>query len=271
MEKFSVIEDFRFEGIEACAAKFQHILSNIKKKPYDVLDYRKLDFEHDYKEFRRSISDFEGLLRSYIASFVEKMPSTFQALKLLQKFDALNLPNLGVNELFKALLKSFGKDIEMIKRLYNTHRSDPPVPRDVPPVAGKILWARQLSRKLQEPMDIFMTKPECMRSDEAKKVIRNYNQTMKALVNFEVLYHHAWVQTADACCTLLQVPLLVRHPERKEELLVNLDPMVFELIHEASYIRKLDLEVPYSAKTLIYHEQNLKKNQAQLQVSSLMY
>ncbi len=34
-------------------------------------------------------------------------------------------------------------------------REDPPIPRDMPPVAGKIAWARQLSRKLQEPMEIF--------------------------------------------------------------------------------------------------------------------
>ena len=40
-------------------------------------------------------------------------------------------------------------------QLYQRCKDDPPIPRDMPPVAGKIAWARQLYRRIQEPMDIF--------------------------------------------------------------------------------------------------------------------
>ena len=39
------------------------------------------------------------------------------------------------------------------------HKDDPPIPRDMPPVAGKISWARQLFRRIQEPMEIFKVTP----------------------------------------------------------------------------------------------------------------
>lgn len=56
---FSVLQDCKIEGMEPIVAKFQHILSTIKKKPYDILDHRKVDFDHDYDEFKRQISELE--------------------------------------------------------------------------------------------------------------------------------------------------------------------------------------------------------------------
>lgn len=32
---------------------------------------------------------------------------------------------------------------------------DPPIGRDLPPVAGRILWARQLSSRIRAPMELF--------------------------------------------------------------------------------------------------------------------
>ena len=266
MEQYAVIDNCRIEGIEASVAKFQHILANIKKKPYDVLDHRKLDFDQDFNEFRRSINDLETHLRGFMNTSFERMKSTLHALKLLERFNNLNIPSLGVDEKYQTLFKLFGNDIETIKKLYQKCRNDPPVPRDVPPIAGKIAWARQLSRKLQEPMDIFMTRPLAMKGEEAKKVILKYNQTMRVLVEFEMLYHQAWMQSIETCQEVLHVPLLVRHPETRE-LLVNLDPVIFQVIQEASYIKKLGLEVPYTANTIAYKEEKLKANQAQLQVN----
>ena len=56
---FSVLQDGRIEGIEVIANKFQHIYSIIKKKPYDILDHRKLDFDQDFADFTRSIEDLQ--------------------------------------------------------------------------------------------------------------------------------------------------------------------------------------------------------------------
>ena len=42
-----------------------------------------------------------------------------------------------------------------LSQAYQRHKDDPPIPWDMPPVAGKISWARQLFRRIQEPMDVF--------------------------------------------------------------------------------------------------------------------
>lgn len=40
-------------------------------------------------------------------------------------------------------------------QLYNRQKEDPPIPRDMPPIAGKIAWSRLLYKKISEPMHRF--------------------------------------------------------------------------------------------------------------------
>lgn len=59
IETYSVLTTSRIEGIEPMCAKFQTIFANVKKKPYDILDHRKIDFDTDFEDFKSSIYDLE--------------------------------------------------------------------------------------------------------------------------------------------------------------------------------------------------------------------
>ena len=59
---------------------------------------------------------------------------------------------------------------------------------------GKISWARQLFRRIQEPMEAFQRHPTILQGAEAKKIIKNYNKLAKVLLEFEVLYHRGWIR-----------------------------------------------------------------------------
>lgn len=54
---YSRLQESKIEGIEMLAAKFNGIVTTFKKKPYDFLDQRKLDFDNDYDDFKRAIQD----------------------------------------------------------------------------------------------------------------------------------------------------------------------------------------------------------------------
>lgn len=82
----------------------------------------------------------------------------------------------------------------MISKLYTKQRYDPPLARDQPPIAGKILWARQLFHRIEQPMQLFQQHPSVLKTPEAKPIIRSYNRMAKILLEFEVLYHRAWLQ-----------------------------------------------------------------------------
>lgn len=109
-------------------------------------------------------------------------------------------------------------------QLYETESNDPPLCRNMSPVAGRIVWARHLYRKIEEPIlyiqvslyfsnwkvlsQIIVLKYlniECicchqqknsdiLRSPEGQEVVKMYNLTAAALMKFECVYHSVWIE-----------------------------------------------------------------------------
>lgn len=46
-----------YAGMEMMASRFQVVVTAMRKKPYDYLDQRKMDFDSDFDEFKRSIQE----------------------------------------------------------------------------------------------------------------------------------------------------------------------------------------------------------------------
>ena len=66
----------------------------------------------------------------------ERIVSTQRALWLLRKFEGLGLPNMGIQDKYTRILAHYSRDIEMVSKLYQKNKTDPPVARDLPPIAG---------------------------------------------------------------------------------------------------------------------------------------
>lgn len=56
----------RIEGIETFNSRFGLLASGLKKKPYNILDHRKDDFEVDYEDFKQQLKDLEVLVYFFI-------------------------------------------------------------------------------------------------------------------------------------------------------------------------------------------------------------
>lgn len=74
------------------------------------------------------------------------------------RFEKLNLDCLNLNERYLEALEMFQNEIGDLRDRYNEERQNPLVPRNMPPVAGRIMWIRQLYARIEEPMNIFKTK-----------------------------------------------------------------------------------------------------------------
>lgn len=53
---------------------------------------------------------------------------------------------------YVVIFQNYGNDLEAVQKLYEKHKHAPPVVRNAPPVAGNIMWARQLLRRIEIPM-----------------------------------------------------------------------------------------------------------------------
>ncbi|XP_025115342.1 dynein heavy chain 5, axonemal-like isoform X3 [Pomacea canaliculata] len=265
IEMYSHLAESRIEGMELMANKFAVIVTTMKKKPYDFLDQRKAEFDQDFEDFKRQISDLHSGIVAFMDTKFERITSTQRALMLLRKFEGLNIPNIGIQEKYQRILMYYSRDVEMVSRIYQKNKSDPPVARDLPPVAGKIAWSRQLFCRIQEPMEIFQQHPAILQSAEAKKIIKNYNKLAKVLLEFELLYHRGWLRQVEAVKAGLQASLLVRHPETKE-LFVNFDTQILTMIRETECMSRLGLEIPQIAKTMRARQGDFKTHYSGLMV-----
>uniref|UniRef100_A0A4W6ENQ8 Dynein axonemal heavy chain 5 n=1 Tax=Lates calcarifer TaxID=8187 RepID=A0A4W6ENQ8_LATCA len=274
MSTYSALQDSKIEGLETMATRFQTaemqgkweaIVLNMKKKHYSFLDQRRTDFDVDYEEFRKSTSELHNQLKSFMDSTFEKIQNTERALNVLKKFERLGIPDLGIDEKYQRILQNYGRDIEMVSRIYMKQKLDPPIDRDLPPVAGQITWARQLYSRIQGPMDLFQQHPGVLSTPEAKRIIRNFNRVARILLEFEMLYHHSWMKKMEHARVGLQASLLVRSPETGE-LFVNFDPEILTQIREANCMRRMNLEIPPFAALLQQKQDSLKKNYNKLQL-----
>ncbi|OCT76243.1 hypothetical protein XELAEV_180314425mg, partial [Xenopus laevis] len=215
LESLSDLQNIRIEGVEKISIRYQTIVTNTKSKSYDVLDHRKQEFDKDYVEFKNQIEGLYQSLQTFVDSWFEKPLTTEQMVNLLMKFERIGEDHIDFGDKYMIVLQRYNRDLDMVRKLYQKQKDNPPTPRNVPPITGKIMWARQLFRKIDQPMKFLKTKPELLKGLEMKKIIRHYNKMASVLMEFELLYHRGWCKCADITKNGLHASLLVRHPDTK--------------------------------------------------------
>ncbi|XP_067841427.1 dynein axonemal heavy chain 8-like [Heptranchias perlo] len=266
VKTFSALQNSTIEGIEILAIKFQNIYLNLRKSHYDILDPRKKEFNADYAIFMKQISDLENLVDDFMSGCFAKIISSPQALQLLQRFQNLNIPSLEseIEVTSEHILQHYAGELMAIQKHYQANKEDPPLARNMPPIAGKILWVRQLFRRIHEPIDYFYKNSDILKSPQAMSIVRMYNKVAYVLVKFEVLYYKAWSKEISAMRYMLQATLLIRDPDAGK-MYSNFDHRIVEVIREAKCMLKMELEVPEIAKRLLKIENMLKSNSDRLE------
>ena len=74
---------------------------------------------------------------------------------------------------------------------------DPVIMRNSTPVSGRIQWARHLAQRIEQPMEIFKQHPNVFQGPAGRRVIHMYNRVSQVLLEYEMLYHAAWLKTID--------------------------------------------------------------------------
>eukprot|EP00111_Clytia_hemisphaerica_P005698 TCONS_00016530-protein len=267
LETYSVLHVSKIEGIDVLAGRFDNIYKNMKQKSYDILDHRKTDFDHDFEEFKVRINELEIQLQCFMDDCFDKIPTTIQALQLLERFEKLNVPSMKetIDYKYDQLFQQFGAEVIKVGRLYDKCKEDPPTPRNLPPIAGKIAWARQLTRRIRDPMNYFEKRLATIRKKEHNKIIHQFNKCAQIILQFEMLYFDAWCEDVSAIKTGLQVSLLVRN-KKTGQLMVNFDPSITQIIRETDCMLKMELDIPEPAKIIYQRQDQLKEYQHKLKV-----
>uniref|UniRef100_A0A8C8DVN9 Dynein, axonemal, heavy chain 5 n=1 Tax=Oryzias sinensis TaxID=183150 RepID=A0A8C8DVN9_9TELE len=265
---YSVLQDSKIEGLETIATKFKPILMSMKNKSYSFLDHSETNFETDFEQFCKRTSELHRQLEKFMDATIENIQDTQRALDVLHQFERLGIPDLGTDTKYQDILLKYGQDIEWVSDTFEKEKLDPPFERDLPPMAGRIMWARILSRRITDPMNFFQQQPGVLSTQEAKNIIKNFNRMTEILLEYEKLHHHNWMTKVTDARLGLEATLLVRLGETGE-LFVNFDPELLIQIMETNCMARMNLKIPPFAAVLQQKEYTLKKNNSQMQVHNL--
>ncbi|CAF3386329.1 unnamed protein product [Rotaria sp. Silwood1] len=264
IESLSGLQNIRVEGLEPIVVKYRSVVDAIKKKSYDLLDHRKPDFDNDYNEFKSQIEYIQAQLQLFIDSWFRKSYTVEQSLLFLNKFQDLEGVKIDFGDKFSKLLQNFSKELDSVRKIYEKNKEDPPLSRNLPPTAGRIIWARQLYQRISIPIKLLQDKMDLSKSEDGRLLIKNFNKIAEALLQYEVLFYRNWERSIDLIKKGMEATIYIRHPETKEEY-VNFDPQVLELIKDAQYLSKLGLDIPETATTLLRQEEQIRQTSVNLQ------
>ena len=260
MQQFNSLAEQKFEGLGPLLRTFNEIVKSFRSKGYDLLDFHSNRFDRDYVDFNVKMNELESSLQQFINRSFENVGSIESSLSLLKKYqEILHRENLrsDLDSKLSIIFHNYGQELTRVEQIYEKFKHNPPITRNMPPVAGNIAWARHLLRKIEEPMKRFQGNATVLASKESKRIIRTYNKVARTLIAFEYLWYEAWCASIDAAKAGLQATLIIRHPETGK-LYVNFDLELFQLIRETKCLVKLDVNIPESGKIVLLQEEKYK-------------
>ncbi|XP_068199657.1 dynein axonemal heavy chain 5 isoform X2 [Antennarius striatus] len=264
LESLAALQHMKVEGVDKICVRYQTIVSTTRSRTYDILDHRKLEFDSDYRDFQVQVQGLFQSLQALLDFWFQQSLTTDRMLGLLALFEAGPGARLDLRRSYLLLVQRYSRDLDQLRRTYQRQRDQPPMGRNLPPVAGRILWCRQLFRKIEAPMLTLKKKLDVLKGPEMTKAIRSYNELAAALLQYELMHLRGWSQAAERVPPCLNAALLVR-PENCKEVLVNLDPAVLEVLQEGRWMTRLGLTVPKVILKMSSREVQLKALHKRLQ------
>ncbi|XP_028156116.1 dynein heavy chain 8, axonemal [Ostrinia furnacalis] len=256
---YYVLNKTTLEGIEEYAANFNKLFKQISSKTYDAMDHRRPDFDKDYKIYKDGVATQELLLENFMITSVNKCPTTEIALHLLLRFEKLKLDCLYLEDQYYDLISNYTAEIESIRDRYNEERENPELPRNMPPVAGRVMWIRFYDKNIKGPMEEFKKHHEVITHMNTQRCIKLYNVMSIVFTEFELIYHDAWAENVGQVRLGLIAPLLIRHPATNMYI-VNFNLYIPECIREVEYMWQLGLSVPDGAQIVAFCKDKILGN-----------
>lgn len=74
------------------------------------------------------------------------------------------------------IFHNYGQELAAVQDAYERYKNHPPTARNMPPVAGNILWSRHLLGRIEGPMERFHAYPGVLQTKDSRKLIKTYNK-----------------------------------------------------------------------------------------------
>ena len=265
IQQFNALGQHNLEGMKALTNNFKQLIDKFRTKRYDLLEYQQIKFDRDFVQFNHEISQLDGELQIFIDSNFTKFRNIEYSLKLLKKFQSIikrDALRHNLNSKYNSVLYNYATELNSILTTFQEQKTNPPILRNMPPEAGKIIWARHLFQKITGPILIFPT--TSVNQTELKKYYGAYNNLGKQLTVYEMWYFENWKEEIKKATASLQATLII-FDEKPNRFIVNFDRVITQLIREAKCLDRYGIDIPENARIILLQEDKFKNYHDELQ------
>ncbi len=262
-------------SVQQIYSDFNTAVASFENVQYDIMDVNAKRFDDDFYEFRCTIKELERRLGSILIQAFDDSATIYGRFKLLDSFEGLLERPIIQDELEKkhvTLVQQYGVDLKSIQELFLAQRDDPPIPINLPPVAGSITWCRGIMQRANTPMQkLQLLHRSVLEREEAKEVTKVHENIYESLNEYVSTKVEKWSHEVESSSQAkLKLPLLRRHPETSL-LVVNFDPDLVALLREVKYFLLLNLPVPESAQQIFKKAEVFRTQTGNLELIVNMY
>lgn len=253
---YSILDRNMISGMEKFNAMIKGARITISSQSYDPLNYRIETFDTDFDKFFKEVEEAEVGMQQFVKLLSTECLTAESVMLVLKRFEALNLECLCLDRRYLEVAEMLEKEMFLLKDVYNEERGNPFIPRNLPPVAGRIVWIRSIFKKINLPMQALKSRQCVLAHKKGQRTVRYYNYMNGIICHYEMAYHKAWFDYVEEVRCLLNAPIMTIN---KEDAIytVNLDRAIQQLISETEWMWKLNLEVPNMAATVAYCKDRL--------------
>lgn len=254
--EFGKLEKVEFGGIrgrllsQKCIDIFEefkvsyNVFANIQ---YELLTPEVTRIVDDYNVFFTKCEELDRRLAALFEQAFDEcynLESTFKLLNIIGTLIERPIIQEGVAEKLEKIIVMFEEEIDTVKVLFDEGiKQGPPIDKNYPPVAGRMVWLDKLLSRITAPADAYKDQ-DFEETEETLHVLEKYEQ-MRSLIEKEEK------RTMDEWCAVL--PSLIAKCLEKTHLLrnmrglldLNLDSDMIAILREVKYLKNLDLDLKF--------------------------
>ncbi|CAG5099433.1 Similar to DNAH5: Dynein heavy chain 5 [Cotesia congregata] len=241
------------EALEEATKSFEEAKKIATNKSYDYLDPRNTEFDRDYDVFMSKTNALKENIGGIIEKNYADVWETPQGIRFLTRFEKISekIPLTKLDEKYNLVVRYCDKEVERTLKLFKKQRDDPPLPRHMPPIAGRLTWAHALKMHLNELTASVSNHPVLRTLPLTADLVRRYNHAVTVLLQYQMDITEVWThQNSWVIEDCLNKPLLVMDKETNK-VQVNLENRITLLLREADCLAKLKLDIPIVALTIL--------------------
>jgi dynein heavy chain len=144
------------EGIDEVMQRVEQLVEPLEKVPFNIFDRRYKDsWSGVMTRFHQHVGEIEEMTKSFIEQSFTRLRSAEGAFELVENFrniQSRDSINQQINDRYTDILQRYTEELEMTHAIFERHREHPPIYKNYPPVAGAVMWARDLYQRAKKPI-----------------------------------------------------------------------------------------------------------------------